>query len=204
MGSGEDSGLVVSRGAYESILKNEPQGILAELVNSYNESHEHDESEEEEEEVEDEIEEIYEEGDREGRGSRSSRRSSKDEKRIMVRTKSEIERSNKKAGALMSVEDRNTGDVPWKFYDIWFSAMGNKCFMIFAAFMFLISQSIPVMSTWWLSYWGQQGKEQAEDNPSAAHHTQMFYVYVYGALSLAYGIAVWIRTVTMLSGGLNA
>jgi hypothetical protein len=54
---------------------------------------------------------------------------------------------------LISVEDREVGDVDFKVYLKWATAAGGISVGVLLISNFFIGEFISVISSWWLSYW---------------------------------------------------
>ena len=84
--------------------------------------------------------------------------------------------------ALVKVEERMKGSVPWSFYMRFFTGPGN----IKAILMFLfitLAQMARVFSDWWLGEWGSNSL----DMPSNT------YIIVYAVISVAVGILIYFK-----------
>ncbi|POM64943.1 Pdr transporter, partial [Phytophthora palmivora] len=126
--------------------------------------------------------------------------------RRLSRSSVRSERSASEVGVdaqLMTDEDRSVGDVAWQVYKTWIMAFGGISAGILVIIVFIATQCVNLLSTWWLSFWSEHSQSK-DDDESADQQSQMFYVYVYMALNVAYAVALYIRAITTYKGGLRA
>ncbi|KAF8624506.1 hypothetical protein AX15_005822 [Amanita polypyramis BW_CC] len=80
-----------------------------------------------------------------------------------------------RGAALMQVEERNTGAIPWSVYKTYISAAKGPVVIPFFLFSVALLQGATVMSSYWLVYW-QENK---------FHKPQGFYMGLYAALGVS-------------------
>uniref|UniRef100_K3X5W9 Uncharacterized protein n=1 Tax=Globisporangium ultimum (strain ATCC 200006 / CBS 805.95 / DAOM BR144) TaxID=431595 RepID=K3X5W9_GLOUD len=185
-----EKGAIVEHDTYDNLMSK--NGILTDLVFKYKDQ---DQQHKTIEEVEDEVIEYAnpleaddEEVALEDYVNNRSRTSS---------IRSDITHEGELAeGQLIVDEDRSTGDVAWNMYKVWINAFGGMAAGLFLILVFIVTQAINLSSTWWLSYWS----ENSESNKDS----QMYYVYVFMILNLAYAVALYFRAITTYTGGLRA
>jgi ABC-type multidrug transport system ATPase subunit len=56
---------------------------------------------------------------------------------------------------LITIEDRQVGDVSWSVYKSWMIAAGGIIMVILIVSLFVIAESTNVMTSWWLSFWSE-------------------------------------------------
>ncbi|KAL8002504.1 putative NHPM bacteriocin system ABC transporter, peptidase/ATP-binding protein [Plasmopara halstedii] len=171
-------------------------GLLMDLVEKYKD---HDESHEphktEEEVVVEELEEQEEDNPTPERLDRRLSRASMRSERSTSENAGDTQ--------LMTDEDRSVGDVPWQIYKTWIMAFGGIFAGLFVIIIFIATQCVSLVSTWWLSYWSEHS--QSEDmSDEEAKKSQMYYVEIYMALNLVYGVALYFRALAIYKGGLRA
>lgn len=84
--------------------------------------------------------------------------------------------------ALVKVEERMKGSVPWTFYYRFFTGPGG----IKAILMFIfitLAQMSRVFSDWWLGEWGSNSLSLESNN----------YIIVYAGISIAVGILIYLK-----------
>ncbi|KAG6582881.1 ATP-binding Cassette (ABC) Superfamily [Phytophthora cinnamomi] len=194
-----ENGMIVEDGSYEDLMEKEG-GLLMDLVAKYK-----DQDQQQEpntiEDVEDEIslDELEEDEEDNPTPERLGRRLS----RSSVRS----DRTTSDAGAdaqLMTDEDRSVGDVAWQVYKTWIMAFGGIFAGLLVIVVFIATQFVNLLSTWWLSFWSEHSQSKDDDEQPADPQSQMFYVYVYMGLNAAYAVALYIRAITTYKGGLRA
>ncbi|KAG2998273.1 hypothetical protein PC118_g1381 [Phytophthora cactorum] len=187
-----ENGVIRENGTYEDLMEKDG-GLLMDLVAKYKDQDEQEPHTIEDDISVDELEEVEEDNPTPERLDRRLSRSS-------VRS----ERSLSEAGMdaqLMTDEDRSVGDVAWQVYKTWIVAFGGVFAGLVVIFIFIATQCVNLLSTWWLSFWSEHS--QPKDGP-ANKESEMFYVYIYMALNLVYAVALYIRAITTYKGGLRA
>ncbi|EEY69725.1 ATP-binding Cassette (ABC) Superfamily [Phytophthora infestans T30-4] len=188
-----ENGVIMENGSYEDLMEKDG-GLLMDLVAKYKDQDAQQDSPTIEDEISvDELEEDEEDNPTPERLARRMSRSS-------VRS----ERSLSEAGMeaqLMTDEDRSVGDVAWQVYKTWIMAFGGIFAGLVVIVIFIATQFVNLLSTWWLSFWSEHS--QPKDGP-ADKESEMFYVYIYMALNLVYAVALYIRAITTYKGGLRA
>ncbi|KAE8913580.1 Multidrug resistance-associated protein 1 [Phytophthora fragariae] len=194
-----ENGMIVEDGSYEDLMEKDG-GLLMDLVAKYK-----DQDQQQEpstiEDVEDEIslDELEEDEEDNPTPERLGRRLS----RSSVRS----DRTTSDAGAdaqLITDEDRSVGDVAWQVYKTWIMAFGGISAGLLVIIVFIATQCVNLMSTWWLSFWSEHSQPKDDDEQPADPQSQMFYVYVYMGLNVAYAVALYVRAITTYKGGLRA
>ncbi|KAG1706852.1 hypothetical protein DVH05_027703 [Phytophthora capsici] len=194
-----ENGMVVEDDTYDHLMEKDG-GLLMDLVAKYRDQDQQNEShslEDVENDISvDELEEFEADNPTPERLARRLSRSS-------VRS----ERSASDIGVdsqLMTDEDRSVGDVAWQVYKTWIMAFGGVSAGLLVIIIFIATQCVNLMSTWWLSFWSENAQPNDEDHKPADPQSQMFYVYIYMALNVAYAVALYIRAITTYKGGLRA
>ncbi|CEG39052.1 atp-binding cassette superfamily [Plasmopara halstedii] len=190
-----ENGLIKENGTYDELMEKDG-GLLMDLVEKYKD---HDESHEphktEEEVVVEELEEQEEDNPTPERLDRRLSRASMRSERSTSENAGDTQ--------LMTDEDRSVGDVPWQIYKTWIMAFGGIFAGLFVIIIFIATQCVSLVSTWWLSYWSEHS--QSEDmSDEEAKKSQMYYVEIYMALNLVYGVALYFRALAIYKGGLRA
>eukprot|EP00644_Phytophthora_capsici_P001455 jgi/Phyca11/14970/fgenesh1_pg.PHYCAscaffold_10_\ len=194
-----ENGMVVEDDTYDHLMEKDG-GLLMDLVAKYRDQDQQNEShslEDVENDISvDELEEFEADNPTPERLARRLSRSS-------VRS----ERSASDIGVdsqLMTDEDRSVGDVAWQVYKTWIMAFGGVSAGLLVIIIFIATQCVNLMSTWWLSFWSENSQPKDEDDKPVDPQSQMFYVYIYMALNVAYAVALYIRAITTYKGGLRA
>ncbi|GMF17174.1 unnamed protein product [Phytophthora lilii] len=193
-----ENGMIVEHGAYDDLMEKDG-GLLMDLVAKYK-----DQDQQEPhtiEDVEDEIslDELEEDEEDNPTPERLGRRLS----RSSIRS----DRTASDAGLeaqLMTDEDRSVGDVAWQVYKTWIMAFGGFSAGLLVIIVFVATQCVNLLSTWWLSFWSEHSQATDDDEQPANPQSQMFYVYVYMGLNVAYAVALYVRAITTYKGGLRA
>ncbi|KAF1791747.1 P-loop containing nucleoside triphosphate hydrolase [Phytophthora cactorum] len=189
-------GRIAEHGSYKELMAK--KNLLAQMVSNYVES----EKEEDEENttsaeyLEDDLADC---GDEEELAITGRRKSS--ESRMHRRSRLSTRSDDSQAGVddegqLMVDEDRSVGDVSWSVYHVWINAFGGMCAAFLVVLGFFAAQGLTLLSTVWISYWS----EQAEKYPDS----QMYYVYVYMLINLAFAVVLFIRVMLLYVGSLHA
>jgi ABC-type multidrug transport system fused ATPase/permease subunit len=108
-----------------------------------------------------------------------------DEEEEVVEVKPEKEKEKVKEGAaLVRVEDRMKGSVPWSFYMRFFTGPGSlKAILMFIFITF--AQLSRVFSDWWLGEWGSNSLSLDSNT----------YIIVYAGISVGVGILIYLKGV---------
>ncbi|ETN05307.1 hypothetical protein PPTG_23495 [Phytophthora nicotianae INRA-310] len=188
-----ENGVIVENGTYEDLMEKDG-GLLMDLVAKYKDQDEQQDSQTIEDDISvDELEEDEEDNPTPERLARRLSRSSVRSERSLSEVGMEAQ--------LMTDEDRSVGDVAWQVYKTWIMAFGGIFAGLVVIIIFIATQCVNLLSTWWLSFWSEHS--QPKDGP-ANKESEMFYVYIYMALNLAYAVALYIRAITTYKGGLRA
>ncbi|KAL4118719.1 hypothetical protein PRIC2_011044 [Phytophthora ramorum] len=185
-------------GAYEDLMEKDG-GLLMDLVAKYKDQDQQEPHTIEEVEDDISVDELEEDEEDNPTPERFGRRLS----RSSVRS----ERTSEGGGAeaqLMTDEDRSVGDVAWQVYKTWILAFGGISAGLLVIVVFIGTQCVNLLSTWWLSFWSEHSKTKDDDEQPADPQSQMFYVYVYMILNVVYAIALYVRAITTYKGGLRA
>eukprot|EP00644_Phytophthora_capsici_P001459 jgi/Phyca11/526529/estExt2_fgenesh1_pm.C_PHYCAscaffold_100089 len=165
-----ENGMVVEDDTYDHLMEKDG-GLLMDLVAKYRDQDQQNEShslEEVENEISvDELEEFEADNPTPERLARRLSRSS-------VRS----ERSASDIGVdsqLMTDEDRSVGDVAWQVYKTWIMAFGGVSAGLLVIIIFIATQCVNLISTWWLSFWSENSQPKDEDDKPVDPQSQMFY-----------------------------
>ncbi|KAL4167731.1 hypothetical protein KRP22_013215 [Phytophthora ramorum] len=193
-----EHGTIVEDGAYEDLMEKDG-GLLMDLVAKYKDQDQQEPHTIEEVEDDISVDELEEDEEDNPTPERFGRRLS----RSSVRS----ERTSEGGGAeaqLITDEDRSVGDVAWQVYKTWILAFGGISAGLLVIVVFIGTQCVNLLSTWWLSFWSEHSKTKDDDEQPADPQSQMFYVYVYMILNVVYAIALYVRAITTYKGGLRA
>ncbi|KAG7388147.1 ATP-binding cassette sub- C member 8 [Phytophthora pseudosyringae] len=193
-----ENGMIVEDGTYK-VLMAKDGGLLMDLVAKYKDQDQQEPNTIEEVEDEVSLDELEEDEEDNPTPERLGRRLS----RSSVRS----ERSASEAGVdaqLMTDEDRSVGDVAWQVYKTWIVAFGGISAGLLVIIIFIATQCVNLLSTWWLSFWSEHSQTEDDNDEQANQQSQMFYVYVYMALNVVYAVALYVRAITTYKGGLRA
>ncbi|KAI9913446.1 hypothetical protein PsorP6_005192 [Peronosclerospora sorghi] len=191
------NGKIAERGSYKKLMAE--KSLLAKMVANYVES-ENKEDEESAQLAEGDGDASTEASDEEklaitgprqscdGDMLRSSRQSS---------SRSDDSQATKEdEGQLMVEEDRSVGDVSWSVYLVWVSAFGGLCAAFMVVLGFFTAQGLALSATFWISYWSEKAIKYSD--------SQMYYVYVYMLINLAYAVMLLIRVILLYLCSLHA
>ncbi|GMF43781.1 unnamed protein product [Phytophthora fragariaefolia] len=189
-------GRIAEHGSYKKLMAK--KNLLAQMVSNYVESEkeEDDENITSVESVEDDSanssddEELTINGRRKSSESRMHRRSR------VSSARSDDSQVFEEEGQLMVEEDRSVGDVSWSVYGVWISAFGGMCAVFMVVLGFFAAQALTLLATVWISYWSEEASKYPD--------SQMYYVYVYMLINLAYAVVLFIRVVLLYLGSLHA
>jgi ATP-binding cassette subfamily C (CFTR/MRP) protein 1 len=190
-------GRIAEHGSFKQLMAK--KNLLAQMVSNYVESdkEEEDANTTSAESVEDESAESSDEEDvtvagrRKSSESRMHRRS-----RLSTRSDDSQGAAQEDEGQLMVEEDRSVGDVSWSVYRVWINAFGGMCAAFLVVLGFFAAQGLTLLSTLWISYWSEQASKYPD--------SQMYYVYVYMLINVAYAVLLFVRVVLLYIGSLHA
>ncbi|CAH0480039.1 unnamed protein product [Peronospora belbahrii] len=191
-----ENGLIVEEGTYKHLMAKE-SGLPMDFLAKYKDRdpqkpHAIEAVGNTVDELEEEEEDCLTPGHRGHRLSRSSVRS----ERSISETAGETQ--------LITDEDRSVGDVAWHVYKTWIMAFGGYPAGLLVLVVFIGTQLLNLLSTWWLSLWSEEPQPKNNDNQLVSHPSQMFYVYVYMGLNGVYAVALYVRAIATYKGGLRA
>lgn len=86
---------------------------------------------------------------------------------------------------LMVAEERQTGNVLGSVYLQYSRAAGGVVVFTLALIFFLLSTAVPIVTTWWLSFWTEQ------EAPGEVPRSLGFYLSIYFALGIAYPVVTF-------------
>ncbi|ETW02813.1 hypothetical protein H310_05298 [Aphanomyces invadans] len=98
-------------------------------------------------------------------------------------------------GALITDEDRSTGDVPWSIYRVWIDACGGVGIGCVVALLYLVTSCVNLSASFWLSYWSE--------NAGNSTHSQFYYFNVFMGLSAASIGMLFVQTLALFLAGLR-
>ncbi|KAG7390174.1 ATP-binding cassette sub- C member 8 [Phytophthora pseudosyringae] len=190
-------GRIAEHGSYKKLMAK--KNLLAQMVSNYAESEKEEddenttsaESREEDWADSSDEEELAITGRRKSSESRMHRRS-----RVSSTRSDDSQAAVGEEGQLMVEEDRSVGDVSWSVYRVWINAFGGMCAASLVVFGFFAAQGLTLLSTLWISYWSEQAAKYPD--------SQMYYVYVYMLINLAYAVLLFIRVILLYVGSLHA
>ncbi|TMW62290.1 hypothetical protein Poli38472_009783 [Pythium oligandrum] len=186
-----ERGAIVEQGTYDEVMA--LNGVLTDLVSKYKEHDQGQSIEEVEEEIAASIVALEGEDEEEEDYHAAVNRSRTSSMRSDVTHEGELIENG---GQLLVDEDRSVGDVTWDVYKVWINAFGGMGAGFLVIFIFILAQGINLSSTFWLSYWSEHAEEHKE--------SQMYYLYIFVALNVAYAVSLYIRSVAIYVRGLRA
>ncbi|KAI9916948.1 hypothetical protein PsorP6_016839 [Peronosclerospora sorghi] len=193
-----ENGTIVEDGTYQDLMEKK-DGLLMDLVAKFKDQDQHEPNKTKEIENVILLEKLEEDEDDNPTPERLGRRVS----RSSVRSERSVSDSGANA-QLITDEDRSVGDVPWQVYKTWIIAFGGFSAGLLVIVVFIGTQIVNLLATWWLSVWSQRSQPKENADSFLNHQTQMFYVYVYMGLNGVYAIALYVRAITTYKGGLRA
>lgn len=104
-------------------------------------------------------------------------------------------KKDSKVSKLMTEEGREKGQVGMDVYIAWANAAGGLIIPIIVVIVFVLVESMSVLSNWWLTYWSAHGD---------SGKSQFFFLGVYAAISLSTAIAGLFRMILVSYFGLRA
>ncbi|KAL3666867.1 hypothetical protein V7S43_007816 [Phytophthora oleae] len=189
-------GRIAEHGSYKKLMAK--KNLLAQMVSNYveNENEEDGENATSAESLEDDSADSNDEEDLAITGRRKSSES-RMHRRSRLSTRSDDSQAGvEEEGQLMVEEDRSVGDVSWSVYRVWINAFGGMCAAFMVVFGFFAAQGLTLLATVWISYWSEEASKYPD--------SQMYYVYVYMLINLAYAVLLFIRVVLLYLGSLHA
>ncbi|KAG6623523.1 ATP-binding Cassette (ABC) Superfamily [Phytophthora cinnamomi] len=189
-------GRIAEHGSYKKLMAK--KNLLAQMVSNYVESEkeEEDENTTSAESVEDESADSSDDEELAITGRRKSSESRMYRRSRVSSTRSDDSQAFEEEGQLMVEEDRSVGDVSWSVYRVWIGAFGGMCAAFMVVLGFFAAQGLTLLATVWISYWSEEASKYPD--------SQMYYVYVYMLINLAYAVLLFIRVVLLYLGSLHA
>ncbi|GMF24437.1 unnamed protein product [Phytophthora lilii] len=190
-------GRIAEHGTYKKLMAK--KNLLAQMVSNYVESEkeEDDENTTSAESVEDESADSSDDEDLAITGRRKSSESRMHRRSRVSSTRSDDSQAAiEEEGQLMVDEDRSVGDVSWSVYRVWIGAFGGMCAAFMVVLGFFAAQGLTLLATVWISYWSEQAAKYPD--------SQMYYVYVYMLINLAYAVLLFVRVILLYLGSLHA
>lgn len=94
---------------------------------------------------------------------------------------------------LAGVEERSVGAISFAVISLFITAAGGIVWVFAVLFLYILEQSSKVMTDAWVGFW-------SEDRFSRGSNDVQFYLGVYCALGMTFGVVTLIRTLTMSFG----
>ncbi|RLO05681.1 hypothetical protein DYB28_010329, partial [Aphanomyces astaci] len=173
-----EQGRIVEQGAYQSLV-DKVDGVLAKMMESVQEA---PDKEEEDTDVPRDNDQEEDEREHDARQRTESNRSDVDTDKVAN-------------AALISDEDRSTGDVPWSTYKVWIDACGGLGMGFMVIFFYILTNCANLSSTFWLSYWS----ESAADTT----HSQFYYLYIFMGLNVGVITLMFVQSLALYVTGLR-
>ncbi|RHZ23852.1 hypothetical protein DYB37_005666 [Aphanomyces astaci] len=171
-----EQGRIVEQGAYQSLV-DKSDGVLAKMMESVQEAPD-------KEEDTDAPRDNDEEDERED-----------DARQRTESNRSDVDTDKVANAALISDEDRSTGDVPWSTYKVWIDACGGLGMGFMVIFFYILTNCANLSSTFWLSYWS----ESAADTT----HSQFYYLYIFMGLNVGVITLMFVQSLALYVTGLR-
>ncbi|RQM25345.1 hypothetical protein B5M09_011194 [Aphanomyces astaci] len=172
-----EQGRIVEQGAYQSLV-DKVDGVLAKMMESVQEA---PDKEKDDTDVPRDNDQEEDEREHDARQRTESNRSDVDTDKV----------SN---AALISDEDRSTGDVPWGMYKVWIDACGGVGVGLAVGLLYLVTSCVNLLASLWLSIWGER---------NSATSSQYYYLYMYIGLN-GVGIGLlFVQTLALFLAGLR-
>uniref|UniRef100_M4B260 Uncharacterized protein n=1 Tax=Hyaloperonospora arabidopsidis (strain Emoy2) TaxID=559515 RepID=M4B260_HYAAE len=190
------NGRIAEHGSYKKLISRKK--LLAQMVVHYAESEKEEDSEHL---VTEGVDEVKAESCDEA-GSATSGRKKSIESGILHRSRvsstwsDDGQAATESGGQLIVKEDRSVGDVSWSIYSVWVNAFGGMSAAFVVVLAFSVAQCLTVAATLWISYWSEEATKYPD--------SQMYYVYVYGLINLAFAAMLFVRVVLLYLGSLHA
>lgn len=102
--------------------------------------------------------------------------------RARASEQAEQRRTDTRATQLNSVEERTQGDVTSAIYLYYIRAGGSALFGVMGLFI-VCAQSAQVLSSFWLSYWGEVSVNREEDGHALSSARNVWFLGIFAALS---------------------
>ncbi|RHY38103.1 hypothetical protein DYB38_010877, partial [Aphanomyces astaci] len=172
-----EQGRIVEQGAYQSLV-DKVDGVLAKMMESVQEA-----PDKEEEDTDVPRDNDQEEDERED-----------DARQRTESNRSDVDTDKVANAALISDEDRSTGDVPWGMYKVWIDACGGVGVGLAVGLLYLVTSCVNLSASLWLSIWGER---------NSATSSQYYYLYMYIGLN-GVGIGLlFVQTLALFLAGLR-
>ncbi|CAI5723801.1 unnamed protein product [Hyaloperonospora brassicae] len=189
------NGRIAEHGSYKKLMSRKK--LLAHMVSNYTESEKEEDSEHlAAEDIDDvKVESCDEKPETTGR-SKSSASGVLCRSRVSSVWSEDSQVAAGNGGQLIVKEDRSVGDVSWSVYGVWVSAFGGTRAAFVVVLAFSVAQSLTVSATLWISYWSEQATKYPD--------SQLYYVYVYGLINMAFVAMLFVRVALLYLGSLHA
>ncbi|RQM10790.1 hypothetical protein B5M09_012587 [Aphanomyces astaci] len=109
--------------------------------------------------------------------------------------RSDVDTDKVANAALISDEDRSTGDVPWSTYKVWIDACGGLGMGFMVIFFYILTNCANLSSTFWLSYWSESAADTA--------HSQFYYLYIFMGLNVGVITLMFVQSLVLYVTGLR-
>lgn len=105
---------------------------------------------------------------------------------------------------LVDKEGRATGSVQFSTYVTYLKACGGWLFIFWIALAFIITTAADFLSSWWIQQWTDSLKYDSEGSQAGAAHSPLYYITVFGLISVVELVALMFRFVIQFYGGWHA
>lgn len=112
--------------------------------------------------------------------------------------------NNQKSDVLMTIEERNIGDVPLEVY-MWYAKLGGRVSAAIAFIISVIGSAAFTYSSFWLADWGEATtKSYVEDNEPLSTSENNYYLNIYAAFCCIAVVGSCSRTTVLVFFGVKA
>ncbi|KAK9477095.1 hypothetical protein V1514DRAFT_334856, partial [Lipomyces japonicus] len=109
-----------------------------------------------------------------------------------------------KAAPLVQVEEQAVGQVKWSVYHTYLSSMGGHIYWIIVLVAVIAQQSGLIGQSWWIREWAEAGSVEQSTYVIGSGHSLVFYLCIYGVMSLIYMFVSFFREGVVFWGSINA
>jgi len=103
---------------------------------------------------------------------------------------------------ISSVEEKKEGDVTADIYTHYIMSGGIGLFLA-CIFFVVVSQVCLLLSSFWLSHWGQVSRQREDDGNSLSSSSNIFYLEIFAALSCGVCLCYLFRSILLANHRLN-
>jgi ABC-type multidrug transport system fused ATPase/permease subunit len=105
---------------------------------------------------------------------------------------------------IVDKEGRATGSVHFSTYVTYLKACGGWLFIFWIALAFVITTAADFLSSWWIQQWTDSLNSDADGSHDKPANSPLYYITIFGLISLVELVALMFRFVIQFYGGWHA